>query len=103
VTGGKKHHRGKKAVLYQLNFSGPLGSQAVANVALYHVTQVKKGRGKHGSKTVSVPVTAAMLSTDGTSVRLTLGKFQKKGPLSLSVSGLAGGNGVEVPAFMTNL
>jgi hypothetical protein len=44
-----------------------------------------------------------MLNADGTNVRLTLGKFAKKGPLSLSVSGLVGGNGVPVPAFMTGL
>jgi hypothetical protein len=103
TSGGGKHHKGKKTTLYQLNFSGPLGAQSAQTAGLYHVTQVKKGKGKHASKTIPVAVTAALPSSDDTSVRLALGKFTKKAPLSLSVSGLVGGNGIAVPAFTTGL
>jgi hypothetical protein len=103
TSGGGKHHRSKKTTLYQLNFSGPLRSQTAQIPTVYHVTQIKKGRGKHGSKTIAVAVTSATLSSDGTSVRLALGKVQKKAPLTLSVSGLIGGNAIPVPTFTTNL
>ena len=104
TLGSGKHRRGKKVTYYQLSFTAPLNIQAVALTSLYEVTQVKKGHGKkHPNKTINVQVTSAVAGSDGKSVRLTLGKFQKKLGLSLTAPDLPAANGTSVPLFTTTL
>jgi hypothetical protein len=93
VKVGKRHK--KKETFYQLNFSGPLSASAVENTILYHVTQIKK-RGKHGTKSKSVGVTSAFYNSSTDSVSLSLGKFVKNQPLSMTASDLIGANGATV-------
>ncbi len=104
ALGSGKHRHGKKVTYYQLNFTAPLNIQAVAMTSLYEVTQVKKGHGKkHPNKTINVQVTSAVAGSDGKSVRLALGKFQKKLGLSLTAPDLPAANGTSVPLFTTTL
>jgi hypothetical protein len=102
TIGGRKHHRGKKVTLYQLDFSGPLGTSEVVNNGLYDVAQTIR-RGKHRTKTVAIGVRSVFSSPGADSVSLVLGKFTKKKPLTLSATGLLGANGTSIVPIAINL
>jgi hypothetical protein len=95
-----KHH--KKTTYYQLDFSGPLESTEVIAPGLYPVTQVKK-LSKHRTRTTHVGVSYVTYNSTNDTIRLSLGKFAKRKPLTLSASGLIGANGAVVNPFSTPL
>jgi hypothetical protein len=95
-----KHH--KKTTYYQLDFSGPLEPTEVIAPGLYPVTQVRK-MSKHRTRTTHVGVSYVTYNSTTDTVLLSLGKFAKHKPLTLSASGLVGANGAVVRPFSTTL
>jgi hypothetical protein len=90
----------KKIVGFALQFSSALQTGVAANTSHYHVVQ--PGRTRKSAPTV-IAVRAATVGLAGTSITLTLGKYNTTKPLSLTASGLVGASGAPVATVTTGL
>jgi hypothetical protein len=87
--------RGRKKTIigFELDFSAPLDPSVAGSPAPYQVTQ--PGRTRHSARKM-VPVLTAALGPGGTSVVLSLGKYDRAKPVLLTAAGLRGADGTPV-------
>jgi hypothetical protein len=98
ITAGKGKR--KKFIGFELQFSGALEASVAENTSHYRVVQ--PGRTQKAAPKV-IAVRAASVNPAGTSVTLTLGKYNTMKPLSLTASGLLGANSAMVATVTTGL
>jgi hypothetical protein len=91
---------GRKLVGFQLSFNTALSMSVAENVGNYRVTQ--PGLTKR-SKPTLVHVKAAQYNSGNNTVTLTLGKFNAKKPLTLTIIGLTGASGTPAATIVTKL
>ena len=93
VFSGKGKH--KKLTGFEFLFNGALNAGSAQSTGNYHVTQ------KHGKKAEVLRVKSALYNPSDFSITISVAGFQTGKPAQVTITGLAGADGVTIPQILT--